>query len=317
MLHLGLISAILLVSVAAAELEQFSLEEQAAILDQHYSLTPAGYVLKHCIRKYPSGTTLQTVNGEQVAIHPGGEVVKVPKCERPLVGETALPVVVRNTLPPDYDGWLAYTAFNKSQGFDAFLGNFSVPHIPPRVAHILYLFTGLQNLDWIPLVDPESQGAGFDIIQPVLQYPGDEGHYWSVKSWYVTIDSGASASDELRVQPGDTIFGNMTRVGPTTWFVGSTSVSSGKTTSLNANHPRLRTQPWAYNVLEAYGVSGCQNYPDNTVLFSGLQLKLTGGAVLPPTQVQWRLNPKPNPHPRCHERITVQSGSNMVVSFQQ
>jgi hypothetical protein len=40
------------------------------------------------------------------------------------------------------------TALNLTQGFDAFLGNFSVPHIPPRVAHILYLFTGLQNKDW-------------------------------------------------------------------------------------------------------------------------------------------------------------------------
>tara|TARA_B100000614_G_C14089349_1_gene302150 strand:- start:6 stop:152 length:147 start_codon:yes stop_codon:yes gene_type:complete len=31
------------------------------------------------------------------------------------------------------------------------------------------MFTGLQNKDWVPKHDPESQGAGFDIIQPVLQ----------------------------------------------------------------------------------------------------------------------------------------------------
>ena len=35
---------------------------------------------------------------------------------------------------------------------------------------------------WIPKVDPHPSQA-FDIIQPVLQYPGDNGDYWSVKSW--------------------------------------------------------------------------------------------------------------------------------------
>lgn len=42
------------------------------------------------------------------------------------------------------------TAFNTTAptGFDSFLGTFSVPHIPRRVAHIVYLFTGLQNIDW-------------------------------------------------------------------------------------------------------------------------------------------------------------------------
>lgn len=48
-------------------------------------------------------------------------------------------------------------------------------------------------------MDPEPSGA-FDIIQPVLQYPGDEGNYWSVKSWYVTLKSGALASDEIKVR---------------------------------------------------------------------------------------------------------------------
>ncbi len=66
---------------------------------------------------------------------------------------------------------------------------------------------GGQNKDWIPKVDPETESVGFDIIQPVLQYPGDLGNYWSVKSWYVTTDSGAIESPERKCNPGDTIFG--------------------------------------------------------------------------------------------------------------
>lgn len=46
-----------------------------------------------------------------------------------------------------------------------------------------------------------------DIIQPVLQYPGDFGRYWSVKSWYVTVDAGAVESREKRVDVGSYIFG--------------------------------------------------------------------------------------------------------------
>ena len=42
----------------------------------------------------------------------------------------------------------ADTAFNRSEGFSSFLGKFSVPHAPPRTPHILYVFTGLQKLDW-------------------------------------------------------------------------------------------------------------------------------------------------------------------------
>ncbi len=119
-----------------------------------------------------------------------------------------------------------------STRFDAFLGAFSVPAAPARVPQLLYIFTGLQNKDWIPKVDPESAGAGFDIIQPVLQYPGDNGLYWSVKSWYVTLDDGAVFSPERRVAPGDVIFGNMTKTGPQTWFIDSAVVGSSVNTAL-------------------------------------------------------------------------------------
>jgi hypothetical protein len=44
----------------------------------------------------------------------------------------------------------------------------------------------LQNIDWIPKVDPEpSDDVDFDIIQPVLQYPGTSisSTGWELKSW--------------------------------------------------------------------------------------------------------------------------------------
>lgn len=41
----------------------------------------------------------------------------------------------------------------------------------------------------------------------VKQFPGDYGRYWSIKSWYVTLDAGAVSSTEVRLNVGDKVFG--------------------------------------------------------------------------------------------------------------
>ena len=81
---------------------------------------------------------------------------------------------LQRPLPADYDGWLQYTVSNTTdmaKGYDGFYGEMSVPDLPKSRPQILYLFPGLQNIDWIPKVDPEPTAKNpFDIIQPVLQY---------------------------------------------------------------------------------------------------------------------------------------------------
>ena len=50
---------------------------------------------------------------------------------------------------------------------------------------MLYLFPGLQDVDWVPIVDPIPADGTFDIIQPVLEYPDQgTGRGWSVRSWW-------------------------------------------------------------------------------------------------------------------------------------
>lgn len=168
-----------------------------------------------------------------------------------------------------------------------------------------------QNIDWIPKVDPEPSQP-FDIIQPVLQYPGDFGNYWSVKSWYVTLNSGATASNEVQVQPGDTIFGNMTRVGPQSWFIGSTSVATGKSTTTTATHPRLASQPWSYTTLECYGCQDCSTYPQKPSKFTKMSITQGGSDV----DIEWKANPKPAQDRKCHESIDIISGQEVTIGFQ-
>jgi len=305
-----------------------------------YAATPAGWVLSHCITDLPEGATVSRVSETETnIILVTGETVPVPLC-RPKVNRTN-PTLRRNSpkstqpptteaeegqgqgqrqvsqLPPDYDGWLQYTAANYTPGFDVMTNAMSVPDLPKKLPQILYFFPGLQNIDWIPKVDPEPVASNpFDIIQPVLQYPGSTPKTWGVRSWYVTINAGALRSTMLDTEQGDSVFCNMTRTGPESWFIGS-RLNSGKETNqrVNAFTPgalkRLRVQPWAYVTLECYGCDGCGTYPTEPIVFSDIKLSSNGVPFTP----RWVANPKPE-KPICNEATDIAGPDKVTISFQ-
>ena len=216
-----------------------------------------------------------TLNGELVA--------KVPHCDtrngtRPMlvtdVSDVAMPD--DRPLPPDYDGWEEYSAWNYPNGLDSFNGYFSVPDVPASDPDILYLFTGLQNINWIPKVSP--QQTPFDIIQPVLQFPADGSiGAWSVKSWYVTLNAGAFFSDQLMLSPGDKVYGIMEREGQQEFLVSSVRASDQQATAIHPKNTRLNSQPWAYVTLEMYGAQGCDTYPTKPCEFTQMSFGAAPG----------------------------------------
>ena len=308
-----------------------------------YEPTPAGWVLSHCIHTVPSDSHIhEQPDGSTHVLHPsldGGRRV-IPECDTQdgayavlvprahaedaqqaaLVGykntttAAAAPSRRRLQLPPDYNGWLQYTAYEDAAGFDAFLGYFSVPDVPKKVPQVLYLFTGLQNIDWIPKHDP-MPSAAFDIIQPVLQFPcGFLNLGWCVKSWYVTTKAGALQSTALSVKAGDNIYGNMTRTGGDAWFVGSLSNATGQSTNLNAhNAARLKSQPWAYNTLECYGCNGCGTYPKQPSRFT--ELALVESETKKAVEAAWEVNPKPASDEQCKEGTIVEDPATVTIYF--
>ena len=232
---------------------------RSVINGDEYTATPNGWILSHCVWEAESME----------------ESVPLPPCAA-LVNK-ANPVLVSrrpkgptpNPLPPDYDGWLQYAAVNSSAGYDAMTNKMSVPDTPKSRPQILYLFPGLQNIDWIPKISPEPMQSHFDIIQPVLQYPflsaaasaapanADAGAgEWGLRSWYVTVDSGAKMSTEIVAPAGDSVLCNMTKTGSDSWIVDSVLASSGKHTTQAVTETRLAVQPWAYVTVECYGCSG-------------------------------------------------------------
>lgn len=253
---------------------------------------------------------------------PDGTTYSIEKCD---TKNGTLPLRVTGTpLPPDYDGWLQYTAVNVSKlglkgGFDAFVNTMSVPDEPERAPQILYLFPGLQNIDWIPKVDPEPREDNpFDILQPVLQYSGglfSKGK-WVLKSWYVTVNSGALQTRGIDVQAGDSILCNMTRTGDQDWLVtGTLKSDASKSQQLQASNPRLKLQPWAYNTLECYGCNGCSTYPKQPITFTENKLYQAGKEVQVPGDM-WEINPKPAKKLMCHEKTAVAANGDTTISFQ-
>jgi len=283
-----------------------------------YKPTPAGWVLAECDHEVPSGAHIKKASSGGLHVtNPDGTYRYIPPCD---TRNGTLPVLTRSRnypgvnvkAPQIYDGWTAYVEYDiPDPGFDVFTGKMNVPDTPASVPQILYIFPGLQNIDWIPVVDADPTGP-FDIIQPVIQYPADSGTGWSVKSWYVTLDTGTIHSKELKLSVGDVVFGNMTRTGSTSWYIGSTQVSTGQTVEISVDHPRLATQDWAYNTIECYGCSGCSTYPKNPELFTELALSQAGK----PIQATWKVNPKPSHHEQCKETPVVKSSAEVDISFQ-
>jgi len=265
--------------------------------DADWVKTPVGAAHKTCVHRVPSGSYIQdTKEGMFITDGITGAIRQITPCGRK----------IRNL--KQYDGWLAYTTSQAPNDYDTFLGYFSVPNAPQSDPEVLYLFTGLQNVDWIPLVDPTPDA--FDIIQPVLQYPGDNGDYWSVKSWYVTLTNDIVVSDEIQVNAGDEIFGNMTKTAANTFYIAGTDSGSGQTTEITVTRDLLATQPWAYCTAECYGCGGCSYEPNNAILFTKLQLFLKGKQITP----TW--TPSVSPNPMCNEKATVNDATSVTITFQ-
>jgi len=273
-------------------------------VDERGTNTPIGKLPSECVHTVKSGSRIFDEDNLIRVEHPSHLPYFLPHCD------ISNYLKQKKRLPQEYDGWLAYTTYHNPVGFKSFLGYFSVPNEPQSDPEVLYLFTGLQNVDWIPIVDP--QPPVFDIIQPVLQYPGDNGNYWSVRSWYVTLNSGVINSDEVQVSVGDNIFGNMTRVGAHSWYIGGTSSASGLTSEITVFHKnRLTSQPWAYNTLECYGCGGgCSYEPTTPIQFTKLSLIDENGHTVMP---QWV--PHTSPNRLCHEKANVNSPTSVTINF--
>lgn len=73
--------------------------------------------------------------------------------------------------------------------------------------------------------------------------------YWAIASWYVTLTDDVVYSNIQTVNAGDVIFGNMTKVGPSSWYINTVDVTTGTSSYVTVTRPILATQPWICTAL--------------------------------------------------------------------
>jgi len=289
-----------------------------AIQLKGWQLTPVGLAHPSCIHRVPSGTEVNKINGEMFITKPNGAVSKIPKCDYPWVQPPSKKVNNSTHVKDFAPGWKVWTTFQSKSpaGFSGFLGFFTIPDAPQNGddGQTLFMFTGLQNENWIPGPNAPPAPQDFEIIQPVLQWgesAGGGGNYWTLASWYVTVYNGFLISDLISVNAGDTIFGNMTLVSPNTWLISGVVQSNSQATTLTAQKANLKVNPWAYCTLEVYDASGaCGEYPDNPQTYSRLSLYQGNWQPVIPT---WQTNVTPDPI--CGETVTVEDPTHVTIHF--
>jgi hypothetical protein len=287
-----------------------------------YVLTPFGEWPAECVHAVASGTHVHADESEQSLVlrHAERATYAVPRCRSELKPKRAPPRRVAagaaEPLAPAThgDGWQVYVHQDVGDNVTALLGVWPVPPAPQEQAQTLFTFTGLQNIDWVP---PQPQpDQPFDIIQPVLQYgysAAGGGDYWTIASWYVTLTNDVLYSELERVSEGDVIFGNMTWVADSTWFIDSVNQANNKHSSLTVHRQLLKTQPWTYVTLEVYDVDTCLQYPPEGTQLPYTKLQLfVGGAE---QQADWSVGTQGQTPPICGASIEIESPDAVTITF--
>eukprot|EP01084_Bolivina_argentea_P133382 235392_1 len=274
-----------------------------------YMKTPVGYIHKDCVHGVPSGSEIIDGDDEVTVKTPSGIIETYDHCEHSMDQPS-----IMEEIGATGSGWQVYTKMNSGPSSDVFLGDWKVPVVPTRNGQILYTFTGMQNIDWVPPEKEPSQP--FDIIQPVMQYgrtPAGGGDYWGLASWYVTLKAGAYHSKVIKLEPGDTVFGNMTRTGPETFFINGVDTRTNENATLTISKSLLSSQPWIYVTLEVYDVTSCDQYPKSgtPMPYTNLQLFESGRQ----SPITWTVGTNGQNPPVCGATIKVIDGTAVTITF--
>eukprot|EP01116_Phalansterium_solitarium_P001417 TRINITY_DN11213_c0_g1_i1.p1 TRINITY_DN11213_c0_g1~~TRINITY_DN11213_c0_g1_i1.p1 ORF type:complete len:300 (-),score=63.56 TRINITY_DN11213_c0_g1_i1:258-1124(-) len=222
-----------------------------------------------------------------------GAVSEIPKCQAPL------------TKPPGHGvAWKAWTQFEQSasSAVTSLTGKWIVPPTPTTTnsGQTLFFWNG---------VEPADNTA---VLQPVLQWgpsAGGGGNYWAVASWYVSAAHGSIVTKLITASPGDVIYGGLTASSNGTWLVTGVNMNTNASASFTYQ-PKDGNYAYAYQVLEAYNIAKCSDYPSTgTENFFNINLELDGKAVTP----KWEA--KTQSPTTCGERAKVFNATDVSIDF--
>jgi hypothetical protein len=165
-------------------------------------------------------------------------------------------VLIVSTTPGVAEGWIEDASYTAPTPAEKMTSSFVVPSVPSVAASQLdYFFPGMEPAD------------GSIILQPVLAWgsnPAGGGAYWSLASW--SCGSSCVHGNLVKSAPGDKVSGTITgskctTTGSCDWSIVTKDTTNGNTSTLTTTGD-TEAYVWLFSgVLEAYGVSACDQYP--------------------------------------------------------
>jgi hypothetical protein len=262
-----------------------------------YVLTPHGYYHQSCVHEVPDGA--------EVGV--GGRVMLADGSERQLPGCNHPRLVLRNeAVEPTTNGWVEDANWTSPSPATKLTSRFGVPSAPSASAgQVVFFFPGMEPSD------------GTIILQPVLQWGASAaggGDDWEIASW--SCGPSCVHSKLVKVASGDTLIGDITGsscspTGQCTWKIVTKDNNSGKSTTLTT-HGDAESYVWLFGgVLEAYGISACNQYPSNGhETFSSVNFFDEAGNRLAPSYSADLLGTTPS----CSFRVAP-TGSSAALTF--
>lgn len=267
-----------------------STQELLSAPDADYVNTPVGKVHKTCVR--------EATGDDAVDFAPCRYKNKLDFAK--LRGSASNAKSVQGGQAPTVNGWVENSSRNAPAGswFSAAYSAWYVPNNPSsQSSQLVYYFPGFQNTS-----------GTLSIIQPVLQWGNNGwfgGNYWSIASWYVDVSGVAVYSTPKTTTSGNIIDGTMvasscTVGGSCTWNI-TTAVRGTATTTTLTRTPGLVYTWAAPAALEAYNLTACNQYPNNTGV--NVSTNLYHGAAYTYLSSAWSSTVN-SPTPSCHYGAT-------------
>jgi hypothetical protein len=267
---------------------------------KEFVVTPFGYIHPSCLTHLKEGESV----AQNTLIHVDGTVESVATCQYPrfkATGEVIESVDSKAKLPTISWDWVEDLTDFYSTNLGEQTSTWVVPQSP--ISHdgqTNYFFPGMGN-----------------IMQPVMGWGADYPTGWGIASWVCCSPAAESAA--IQVSPGDLISGTITQncsAGTSScgsWKVTTTDVTTGQTTTLNAEPTQGDQNEAVGGVLEVYNIAQCSDYPpDGEIVFNSYFYDYNGNQV---SNLNWNGAATTTDSPQCNYSATASTWSDMVLTY--
>lgn len=262
-------------SLVAFTLVACATTKSAPKMPEGYVATPNGLFHRSCVREIPKG---YRISPDGVITSPDGKREVLAQCSHPRLDARTLKPITSDS--SEVSGWVISSGWTSNVPVGALMDTVVVPPLPTAQGGLSYFFPGL------------TPASGGPIMQTVLAaHP--EG-FWTINAAYCCPAGWQFHGTPVPVNPGDVIGGFIGTVSCSSsscdWNIATFDMTTDTVAGLIANNVTTPMVNTSGGVLEAYGVTSCDQYPANgTITFSNVTLVDQNGKPLQPawTSTNW------------------------------